>query len=205
LYYTTTSSDNSEISVFGPDFVSTSNPNNQPWEFKIAIVKDHTYDHTLVQVYDNIYLALIDQGSKKISFTWLDFYTQVSENVDDSLSLTGQNIPNPSEWCPTEFVQNPLRTRDLEVVSRCAINNVNMYRFDLSSIEVNMPTNKKIITWKVLNLKQKWSLNDTSHMTDVPIQVCALGDQYLTYTIKGDNSFAKSISSDNNNELIYDF
>jgi len=42
-------------------------------------------------------------------------------------------------------------------------------------------------------------------MTDVKIQVCALGDQYLTYTIKGDNSFAKSISSDNNTELIYDF
>lgn len=200
LYYTAISSTNNLLYVHGPDFVTANNTNHEPYTFNITIPSDTTIDHTLIEVYNIVHLALLDQNAKKISFIRLDFWTQKQTVIDDSLSLTGQNIPDSTQWCPMKIIANPSNVYYLEVISHCENGASNIFRFSLGSISID---SKNIITWNILNFLSSWSLDDTRHIAD--IQVCPLGDQYLTYSIKDGESFAKSISPDGNNVILYNF
>ena len=188
------------LTVYGPDLTG---PTVKDKTFTIPLASKEFKAH-LMNIYDRIVLALLDTAGKSVSFQELDFWTMQTKPYT-GFSLTGQNIPEDSKWCPVDILPNPYHRNLLDVVSFCPDSpnpkKNKIYSFDLSSIEVDL--NKKIV-WNLLGLNG--SVNLDNEASNNQLTVCGLGDYYLTSEkdLTG-KLIVKSLSLDGNTRQVYDF
>jgi len=145
-------------------------------------------------------LVLADPASKQVSFTYLDFWSNTQKALGQT--LTGNNIPDSTQWCPISVNNNPMYLDKLEVVSFCSDKpkGDQHYIYTFSTKSAEMATTK-VITWNLLDLDSSIKIDSAIQNSAQPM-VCSLGNDFLVYYSDNGTYHAKIVGQ---NSIMFNF